>query len=561
MLFYNYKFSSQSLQRYLWFFPLMICLVYEGVFYENTNDTVAQTYINGYFSNQSVVFPNTFGCFTLLSYLLNWLFIRYPNIYWYDGFQLTILVLSCLYLYFLLMSSIKEKRVAKIVFRALLFLVIAGVFLRPAEFTRTTILLAGLSMVGMYRMKSSNSFTFLLCQAIFLISLLMRIEAAAVSFLLVSAHFFASSTNSMLWLRKFVFSGILMVGISILVNTPITNIDNDYLNIRPYEYAITDFDKEHSSVKLENKEDSVVFHACTQFFFADVQHADITFFKKIGLGTFDKTPVSLIKKFILFDIKAVKIHQFFDVLVAIKWLVLTWLCSVLFFFYSVPFSAKHLLTNMFSVFVITWISVFMKSEAHVIAPLFAILLLLNLLTVFENVAIFPHKGRNYLILGALLIILPNAIFCQKETSKEKIVATDYYFNVAKYLSQHPHESILLNVSSWDQGHRKMFQRNHFSSIPNAFVLDGGILYGNTSYQQLMKEVTGSDTFIGHWEYFVGKRHCTFLSSLDRMNMLVEYVNTVYGKQYEVECIKVFNTPIIGEEPLCLFNVVASNRLN
>jgi hypothetical protein len=90
-------------------------------------------------------------------------------------------------------------------------------------------------------------------------------------------------------------------------------------------------------------------------------------------------------------------------------------------------------------------------------------------------------------------------------------------------------------------------------------LDGAKLYFNRAHQRLIDSVTGTNLFIGQYEYFVQHR-AVFVSSKARMDLIVQYLNIVYKKQYSMICTKEFPSALFPEQSLGLFMISEqSNR--
>ena len=86
---FNQRPSAQVLYFAIVF--VVIYLTVGGIYYEGAADSVFQTFIYGTFNNGSNALPDTFGCFTLVSYGLNFLHHYFPGFNWYDGLQLLML--------------------------------------------------------------------------------------------------------------------------------------------------------------------------------------------------------------------------------------------------------------------------------------------------------------------------------------------------------------------------------------------------------------------------------------------------------------------------------------
>jgi hypothetical protein len=129
----------------------------------------------------------------------------------------------------------------------------------------------------------------------------------------------------------------------------------------------------------------------------------------------------------------------------------------------------------------------------------------------------------------------------------------YYNYISDCINKNSSCNRVFNIGTWDEAHHKLFQRNLFSGLPNTYVLDGAILYFNGSYQRSMESVTGSRIFVDQWQYFV-KPCNVFVCSSKRMNILLRYLNVIYGKHYEPESILQFGPSPPGVDAPEVFRI-------
>ena len=135
------------------------------------------------------------------------------------------------------------------------------------------------------------------------------------------------AVTSSKWKLTYNSTATLGQTVSIFVNIPKTPEEAYYLKIRPYEFALTDFDRGSAEVYLQSKEDSVIFNSCVNFFFADSAKCNLPFFEKIGVIPLDKTPSSLARRILHFQFQQNKIKVFLEILKDLKWLLLLWIGS------------------------------------------------------------------------------------------------------------------------------------------------------------------------------------------------------------------------------------------
>ncbi len=535
------SFKIRSALPYLLSGAVILYLTFGGIYYEGALDTVIQTYVYGLFSGGSNAMPDTFGLFVLLATPLNFFYRLFPTINWYDCFQAIILGACVCWLINTLILYEKHEKLTSLFLGALFFVTIVSRILQPVELTKTAMLVAAISLIEVYRAKAfARYFIF---GTFFLLALLMRVESGLLVFAIAAPFFFMDadidSGEYKRWLQKTLFLSILIGGVSLLVNFPKTSEEKYYLQIRPYEYSLTDFDREQAVVKLQNREDSVIFRSCVNFFFADSSRCNLAFFNKIGLLQFDKTPGSMVGRLQSISIPNTKWHSFIEVLKAVKWMLLILLCLCIQISASKFYRIRILIANFFALVLLCFLSLWLKPEEHVIAPALAILILLNLIWIRQH----PYnisRALNLFITIAAMGFVSIEMYGQFHRMKHQREEYAYYDYVGNYLQNHKIENYLLNIGSWDEAHHKMFDQNKFAELPNAYVIDGAILYFNGGYQKLMKNTTGSAKFIDQWQYFIDRKGSVFVSSEKRIAMLLEYMNVVYHQNYRAQRILHFN---------------------
>ena len=556
---FNQRPSAQVLYFAIVF--VVIYLTVGGIYYEGAADSVFQTFIYGTFNNGSNALPDTFGCFTLVSYGLNFLHHYFPGFNWYDGLQLLMLfAATARILKLLLFDEQLTQREATITI--ILAPIIMGVFFRPVEFTKTSILISAAGLIGIY--KSNKKHIVLGDLFLFSIGLLIRIEGGLLAFFIISIFFFCShwggAGNYKHWLTRALYTLIPIVVTCLILNLPKTGEETYYKSIRPYEYALTDFDRDKAAVTLTNAEDSAIFHGCVNFFFADSSHSNLYFFKKIGLLEFDKTPVSLVNRLYQLRVESWKWTKYLDILLSIKWLLFVWIISVIYFIPRNFIGFKVFCVNAACFLLLTMLSLWLKPEEHLIAPGIALLILLNIL-LLNGSGILQQTNRILLISACLVLVGLSAgeMLRQIERTREENTRVIYYNEIAKTLAKNRQDCILLNIGSWDEAHHKMFDENMYAKLNNAYVIDGAILYFNESYQHMLAQLTGSKEFIKQWEYFADKQPCIFVSSEKRMEIILHYVNTVYKKKYTAKIVHSFYSAEQGDKSLSLFRIESNNH--
>jgi len=533
---------------------ILIYLFYGGIYYENSDDIVLQSFIFGYYNGGSNALPDTFGCFMLLSHLFNHLNHIYPGVNWYDAFQLFILIICLILLARGWFSSSALSGISVVIFNVISFAVIAGVFIKPAEFTKTALFLSGIVLAELYNGKKKSNTTTIFLALCFFTALLIRIESAVLSLILVALFALANSDKHLYWVKASILPALLVLLVSLIANIPKDPQEDYYLKIRPYEYTITDFDRNNSDVQLSSKEDSVIFRSCVHFFFADSSKCNIDFFNRIGLSANDKSPIPLLKRLFSFQFHANKIKDLKIILLDLKYLIIIWLLSCILISSNKIFLARRLSANFAGFIIIIAISLILKPEAHVIAPVLGFMALLNFIRHRQDSIHLQKKRILYLAITLIMLCEAGRQWNRVNLEVEKDL---YYSGLSDQLTDIRYQNLILNIGTWDNLHIKLFSENLMSSLKRTYVLDGAILYFNNSYQQMMQEVTGEKSFIGHWDFFIDTPGTLFVSSESRLKMQLEHLNVLYNKNYTAIQTLDLGSPGSGKENVGLFIVTST----
>jgi hypothetical protein len=529
-----------------------------GIYYEATTDSFAQAFMYGSFSGGENALPYTFGCYILLSSLINFLHNHIPAVNWYDS-------LHALVLFTCLASSVRllwgMNRGKPFIFHALTLLILCtsmGIFFKPAEFTKTGMLAASVGLAGMFFYKPLNKRYYWFHVLLFLTGLLFRIEAGVLSFficvMLILGQTPSSLTQCFSLFNRLLVPFLLILLVSFIVNYPFTPEDSYYLKIRPYEFAVTDFDRDAETVSLTSKTDSVIYQAGVNFFFADSANSNPTFFKRVGVIPFDKTPSTLLKRLFLNSFSIAKINSLFNVYVKQKWFLLLIALLCLITWEAGFFSIVISLSSVF--LLITFVSLWLKPEEHVIGPTLSITVLFTLMWL-ANHSYLAAKSRykNAMYASLTFVFCAGSLTRQQENVQAEKLRHTYYSNIADYVAKDPAKVKILNISTWDKANRKMFEENAFLHDSSVLVLDGGILYFNSGYQKKIREITGSKSFIGQWDFFLRDSCTVFVSSNERMATILNYINSVYNKGYKYNRQKSFANPPDNCPPIQFYKIV------
>ena len=521
----------------------LVFLCSGGFYYQTESDTVFPTYMFGMYSGGSNVLPNTFGCFSGISYWFNLVYSYGISSDIYDWFQL--ISVFCCAVYWV-HSLIRARKTPWLMIPVLVSLLDP---ILPFEFSKTAMFL---SITGLHVLTEKTGF-FPIITGVFLVSLgfLVRPEPVVISmvifFLATLLNFPASQKKLTALVLPFLSVTFLSL---VFLNSERTTEDAYYKEFRKYEYTLVDFRKGLINEVGLKPTDKIKLQAAQKFFFADREELNLDFFRELDIQPLDKTPISLVKAFSKSGWVKNGWGRFTEGVFCLKFHFLTLLLTALLLWKKNRAEAWLL---VLSTFIIVLFSVFLKTEHHFItSTMMAALLLTGVskdkLPSKTEATSLPKRG----LIIVLVMILSTLMFLEKarlvSTSKKK---SDYYQLVQNKLEDFQPNSLVFNISYWDKLHYRLFSTVQPKAHDKVVVIDGGALYLNGNYQTLMYNMTGENRFVEQFLYLV-KEEKIFVSSRERMELITNYMNVVHGLDLHFITLMVFNkddsslnTPTIG----------------
>lgn len=528
------RFSNKGFVAALCVTAFLVGLVFlcsGGLYYQTESDTVFPTYIFGMYSGGSNVLPNTFGCFSGISYWFNLLYNHGASSDIYDWFQL-VSVSSCAVYW--VYSLIQAKNAPWLMIPVFVSLVDP---LLPFEFSKTAMLL---SITGLHiiteRIQLLTHIT-----GVFLVSLgfLVRPEPVIISIIILLISIILNFPASYKKLTALVLPFLIVIFLSIIfLNSERTNEDLYYKEFRKYEYTLVDFRKGLINEVGLGPIEKMKLQAAQNFFFADREELSLSFFQEIGIQPLDKTPISLIKALWNSNWITSGYVKFARGVFELKFHFLTLLLTALLLWKKNRLMVWFLLL---STFIIISFSIFLKTEYHFITT--------TLMTTFLIFGVsknkLPDKSEisklpNRILVIVLLITLSTLMLFEKtqlvSTSKKK---SEYYQLIQNELEGFEPNTLVLNISYWDKLHYRLFSTVQPEEHEKVVVIDGGALYLNENYQRMMSNRTGGNQFVEQFQYLVNQEKL-FVSSRKRMDLITNYMNIVHGQNLHYKTMVVFN---------------------
>ncbi len=284
------KYSKNLIVFISIFISLLLVSKLGFIFYETFTEPHFKFISQGYFYNgQPDAMVNTFGCYIFFADFFknlaeNW------NFYLFEIFILFSISLIFFNVYLLINESkYKLPLLLKIGLYILVFTIIYQV-----ESARISILLSGLSTLLLLHDSQSTIYKKIYLFVCMIITLLIRIEGGALSIFFVSLVFFILSKKSKIQLLKLTIVILPVLLLYIRVNTPLNQEESNYIQLRPYQFSLWDFNKDQK-IDISTTKDSTIFNTTLQFFLSDKNKMNPEYFEEIGVLKNDKSPTDFIK--------------------------------------------------------------------------------------------------------------------------------------------------------------------------------------------------------------------------------------------------------------------------
>jgi hypothetical protein len=197
---------------------------------------------------------------------------------------------------------------------------------------------------------------------------------------------------------------------------------------------------------------------------------------------------------------------------------------------------KLLLVNIWFMLLLFGVTVFMKMELRVLAPL--VLLELIGLTAFCTY-LLPLGWQNVkgnaviLVLAGLLFLVPIAIkFTELHGASQNFKIASKNMKAFKAELAQPsfkNRIVVFHSFAWQMLHADIFDINQFAGNTNFLAIDNGELYMYPQFKEAMNKCCGGYTINHLVNYLLEhKEQVVFVSDAGRMDLMERYIETVYG---------------------------------
>lgn len=516
------------------FLFVVICIIIP-FYYETGSESHFKIIYSGVFSGNPQGIFKSFGAHIFIGDIISFLYNQFPVVKWYDIFisvvyGILIGQVSLLFNSFFTKSNLAFKVITVSI---LIFLFQNVINLDPL---RISLFLSVSSLLILLNYKLSY-FLKVWLFLMFVLGLLVRIESGVLALVFVTlAELFYKGFNRFQY-KKFSLYYIVLFLLLCLINLPNSEEDEEYLRIRPYQFALWDYYNKYPEVKFESKSDSVIFYSTTYAFMADREKINVDFFKRIGLKTTDKKPSDIVNYLIMIPNQLDRLDDYFYQYIICQSLL--WLYLVLIIFLAHFIYRRHipnLLMTMTILSVLLIIAVIMKMEMRLF---FALLSLIVLLIYFYGSITKTSKTSHIPMWLSIIVGVIVVVFSLKTTSQYIRYNTEYYQSMhqAKLeIAKLPASSLVfLDLATTIHWYSFLFEDDVPLSC-QVIPLDNGLIYLTKGHQQKLKTIFDCLEFECYMDRIMNMNETYFLAVPERKNIIENYMLTVYDKSIELNPI-------------------------
>lgn len=570
---------SNKLHPLWWSFALalllhFLCYWVWGMFYNEYTDKFFTAYVDGSFDSGTpkAVFYN-YGYLTIISQLMAWLYGLWPSLNWYGIIVQAIMVFTTGGFLFLLqslyLSVAKHKWLVGLASVSLLpFWIYHIVLYRTTELaflafgvSSMVLILSFTSALGpaMGKLRSVRAYFLIL----FLISTLVRVEPILMSSIIWVPYGLIAWNHKAQ--RKAVLKVLLVTVVCVggsygLYMSTIGAGSAMFKERRVYNYTIWDFGQADEHLNLNSAADSIKLKAAQQFFVSDKYEMNGAFYQRIGILPLEKS-VDAIPGFLLdIELRVDKALHIWRSLLAGQWVMFA-AAIVLFIGASLLLLlngrykqwAFMLALQLWFYLVLFAVTVFMKMELRVLCPLLTLNMILIVSLIFVWVDLNAERAKvNTTILNLTLVSL--VVLGVFKFNELRSVTADYQVgakNIRAFkkelLAEHGDKTIIFNSICWQLLRADLFDNNELQADMQLLAFDNGELYMYPTYDKTMQQWCGSDHLSDIAKAIVEKKEeVLFVSTVDRMHLIEDYLRIVYGVDLNV--LPVYPNSALSDPP-------------
>lgn len=555
----------------------VLCYVVWGMYYSEFSDRFFTAYVDGSFSGgiTKPIFYN-YGFYTALSHLMAFGYHALPQFNWYGifgaGFMLMATTGFGWICYSYLLAFYKHR-----------WLVIGGILLLLPFWcyhivmyrtTELAFLACGIGILGLvvsylptvseHVVQLKRARVFFTVMLLFAVFIRLEPTLMCTAIFLPYGLWVAGNRTARVGLFKIslvvlpVFSGAYLLYLG--ATGPAEKIFRD---TRVYTHTLWDFGQDESLFHLSTAADSVKLEAAQSFFISDEAELSPEFYNSIGVIPLEKSLGSFEDYFVGFDLRIAKaLDVWHHLLIEQTTFFVAYGLALVFVILLLAANrlgkglALLLLMQLWFWAILIGVTVFMKMELRVMAPL--ITLGLITLTLFPVLLLRPDwqdRKANAILLGLFGLIFLWPTYLKTQELRES--AANYHIgcqNMQAFkaeLKQPRFEKSIMVFHSfaWQMLYADLLDNNEFAHNTNFLAIDNGEMYMYPQFKKAMEKCCGGYGVGQLAQYLVGhKSQVVFVSDEARMDLMKRYIETVYGIPFSYKPIypdSVLHHPIGG----------------
>lgn len=496
-------------------------------YYENGTNTYMKIGSSGKLFGQPEGIPLPVGGNLLLSDAIALLYKTLPEFEWYDLFSFSFSVIA-LYCLILVLTFKIEKRTIKHWILGFLGICMYLPNLAMYEFTRISMILG--FCAGLLILKTPVlNWRYVALNILLAASMLIRPDGYALTLAyLIPIIFLIREWSNSIKLAPAVF---VFLGVILLLNLPASVDDANYLELRPYQLTLFDYDVT-LKIPFKNQEDSILVDAVRQTFLNDPKH--IT---KEVLATYvpplDKTPNRFFEYLVENPIDTSSLRSLFSTLdppsTYTPWLAVLFMLLIT----SVGENPDRLKLAIYGLgglasFVI--VGVYFKTVSHVLFP--SSLCIVAGMLFLSKQAVNPLK----LTLLSSVFLIGGILISGKRISGSDRMQIDSIEELNQHVtsnySQFNDQIFIYNLPSLIRTNSRVFGCRD-QILPNSFSFDNGFLYHSQAYRNKSVDYFGSYQSNDILKAILAKpEKFIFVSTPSRLEFLQGYFSGLYSLNFE-----------------------------
>lgn len=494
--------------------------------YENGTNTYMKIGVSGELFGEPEGIPLPVGGNLLLSDLIAVFYKWAPNFEWYDVANLvfSVLALYCLLRLLVNLSSKKWHRV-------MLAVVAVGMYmpnLAMYEFTRISMIL-GISSGLLLIDSNGKSLKFFALLGLAIISMLVRPDGYGLVLVYLLPVFVIMS--GIRTVAKLIPVFACYGAVLVLLNVPLNSDDQNYLEMRPYQLTLFDFDVDFKK-EFKNYEEELIVRAVQNKFLNDPQHITAGLVSQY-VHPLDKKPEKFMDYLEQNTVNSSSLKTLFTTLSPVN-SYLPWLLVFLSVFW-VTVSERHqykTLTILYGLgglisFVI--VGIYFKTVSHVLFPS-SVCVILGMMVLSKDILTKRFLG----VLGSVFFI-GGSLLIHEQFNSSDMQQLDAIRQINQHIEQNKStyvgKTFVYNLQSLIRTNLTVLSsEDHI--LPNSFSFDNGFLFHSEAYRNASNEIFGSSqspeilqSILAQSEQFV------FVSTTSRLDFLENYFSSMYSTRY------------------------------